>query len=142
MHLDLSELSHLAPIFRELFKGYHVSRRDPELYAQLSNFQDQYRTLFKALGFELVCDTRGFYYFVPDTAVAAAQVNKTAQRLAENPHFIFADAQAKGYGVVEFTPSQLTATLRVVDDVARQDTRIETLATFTVQSGHPVIERV
>ena len=73
MHLDLSELSQLAPIFRELFKGYHVSRRDPELYAQLSNFQDQYRTLFKALGFELVCDTRGFYYFVPDTAVAAAQ---------------------------------------------------------------------
>jgi hypothetical protein len=71
MHLDLSELSQLAPIFRELFKGYHVSRRDPELYAQLSNFQDQYRTLFKALGFELVCDTRGFYYFVPDTAIPA-----------------------------------------------------------------------
>ena len=80
MHLDLSELSQLAPIFRELFKGYHVSRRDPELYAQLSNFQDQYRALFKALGFELVCDTRGFYYFVPDTTTA--QVNKTAQRLA------------------------------------------------------------
>ena len=80
MHLDLSELSQLAPIFRELFKGYHVSRRDPELYAQLSNFQDQYRTLFRALGFELVCDTRGFYYFVPD--LAAATVNKTAQRLA------------------------------------------------------------
>jgi len=80
MHLDLSELSQLAPIFRELFKGYHVSRRDPELYAQLSNFQDAYRALFKALGFELVCDTRGFYYFVPDTATA--QVNKPAQRLA------------------------------------------------------------
>jgi hypothetical protein len=80
MHLDLSEMSQLAPIFRELFKGYHISRRDPELYAQLSNFQDQYRTLFKALGFELVCDTRGFYYFVPE--LAAAQVNKTAQRLA------------------------------------------------------------
>lgn len=80
MQLDLSEMSQLAPIFRELFKGYHISRRDPELYAQLSNSQDQYRTLFKALGFELVCDTRGFYYFVPD--LAAAQVNKTAQRLA------------------------------------------------------------
>jgi hypothetical protein len=62
MHLDLSELSQLAPIFRELFKGFHISR------------------LFKALGFELVCDTRGFYYFVPDQA--AAQVNKTAQRLS------------------------------------------------------------
>jgi chromosome condensin MukBEF MukE localization factor len=82
MHLDLSELSQLAPIFRELFKGYHVSRRDPELYAQLSNFQDQYRALFKALGFELVCDTRGFYYFVPDTAIARAGEQDCAQRLA------------------------------------------------------------
>jgi len=67
---------------------------------------------------------------------------KTAQRLAENPHFVFADAQAKGYGVVEFTPTQLTTTLRVVDDVTRRDTRIETLASFTVQSGRTVIERV
>ena len=80
MNIDLSELSQLAPIFRELFKGYHVSRRDPELYTQLSNQQDQYRALFKALGFELTCDPRGFYYFVPEQI--GAQVNKTAQRLA------------------------------------------------------------
>ncbi|TWI55085.1 condensin subunit MukE [Pseudomonas duriflava] len=80
MHLDLTELSLLTPIFRELLKGFHISRRDPELYAQLSNLQDAYRALFKALGFELVCDTRGFYYFVPDQM--GTQVNKTAQRLA------------------------------------------------------------
>jgi hypothetical protein len=80
MNLDLSEMSQLTPIFRELHKGFHISRRDPELYAQLSNLQDQYRGLFRALGFELVCDTRGFYYFVPEQA--AAQVNKTAQRLS------------------------------------------------------------
>ncbi len=80
MTIDLNQLSQLAPIFRELFKGYHVSRRDAELYSQLSNQQDQYRALFKALGFELVCDTRGFYYFVPEQM--GAQVNKTAQRLA------------------------------------------------------------
>lgn len=80
MTIDLNELSQLAPIFRELFKGYHVSRRDAELYSQLSNQQDQYRALFKALGFELVCDSRGFYYFVPEQM--GAQVNKTAQRLA------------------------------------------------------------
>lgn len=80
MTIDLNQLSQLAPIFRELFKGYHVSRRDAELYSQLSNHQDQYRALFKALGFELVCDTRGFYYFVPEQM--GAQVNKTAQRLA------------------------------------------------------------
>ena len=36
MTIDLNQLSQLAPIFRELFKGYHVSRRDAELYSQRS----------------------------------------------------------------------------------------------------------
>jgi hypothetical protein len=80
MNIDLKELTQLSAIFRELFKGYHLSRSEPECYAQLSNLQDQYRALFKALGFELVCDPRGFYYFVPEQM--GAQVNKTAQRLA------------------------------------------------------------
>lgn len=80
MHLDLSQLTQLTPIFRELFKGYHISQRDSELYSQLSNLQDAFRALFRAMGFELVCDSRGFYYFVPEQM--GAQVNKTAQRLA------------------------------------------------------------
>ncbi len=80
MNIDLKEMTQLAPIFRELLKGYHLSRSEPECYAQLSSMQDQYRALFKALGFELVCDPRGFYYFVPEQM--GAQVNKTAQRLA------------------------------------------------------------
>ena len=80
MTIDLNQLSQLTPIFRELFKGYHISQRDAELYSQLSNLQDAYRALFRAMGFELVCDSRGFYYFVPEQM--GAQVNKTAQRLA------------------------------------------------------------
>jgi alkaline phosphatase D len=63
------------------------------------------------------------------------------QRLAENPHFIYADGERKGYGVVELTPQRLTATLRVVDDVRKQDTKIETLARFTAQAGRPQLER-
>lgn len=65
----------------------------------------------------------------------------TEQRLAENPHFVFADAEKKGYGVAEFTPGQLTTTLRVVDDVTRADAKVETLASFTVQAGRCVVER-
>ena len=65
---------------------------------------------------------------------------KAAEILAANPHFVFADAQRKGYGVVEFTPDHLSTTLRVVDDVMRQDTRVETLARFTVQAGRPMVE--
>jgi alkaline phosphatase D len=67
--------------------------------------------------------------------------SRIAPVLAENPHFIFADSDRKGYGVVEFTPQRLSARLRVVDDVTRRDTRIETLASFTAAAGSARIER-
>lgn len=67
---------------------------------------------------------------------------KTPDRLAANPHFVFADGERKGYGVAMFTPSQLSAKLRVVDDISRPDTQLETLASFKVQAGRPLVERV
>ncbi|MBI2768636.1 MAG: alkaline phosphatase D family protein [Burkholderiales bacterium] len=67
--------------------------------------------------------------------------DKVAGRLAENPHFVFADSLGRGYGVAEFTPGRMTATLRVVDDVTRQDTKIATLARFVVQAGRPQLEK-
>ncbi len=66
---------------------------------------------------------------------------RTAEVLAENPHFVFADAQRRGYGVLECTPQQLTTRLRVVDDVTRRDTQVETLASFVVEAGRAVVER-
>jgi alkaline phosphatase D len=66
----------------------------------------------------------------------------TVQLLADNPHFIFADSQSRGYGVAEFTAGHLEVSLRVLDDVTRQDTQIATLARFAVQAGRPVVERV
>ena len=66
---------------------------------------------------------------------------KVPQRLAGNPHFVFADAERRGYGVAEFTPGQLTTSLRVVDDVTRPETTIGTLARFAVQAGRPQVER-
>ncbi len=77
------------------------------------------------------------------TSISSRSSGKTqvAELLAENPHFVFADAQRKGYGVAEFTPGRLTTTLRVVDDVTRRDTRIETLARFEVEAGRARLER-
>ena len=66
---------------------------------------------------------------------------RTAERLAENPHFVFADAERKGYGIADITRQQLSVSLRVVDDVTRKDTTIATLAKFAVQAGRPTIER-
>lgn len=68
-------------------------------------------------------------------------VAKVPERLAENPHFVFADATRRGYGVVEFTSKQLTTTLRVLDDVTRKDTKVSTLAQFVVPAGRSVVER-
>ena len=67
--------------------------------------------------------------------------DKTAERLAENPHFVFADAQYKGYGIADFSPGQLNVSLRVVDDVRSVKTQVQTLAKFAVQSGRSVIEK-
>jgi len=67
---------------------------------------------------------------------------RTAERLSENPHFVFADSRRRGYGVAEFTPGRLTTTLRVIDDPTRKDTGIQTLARFEVQAGRPVVESV
>jgi len=67
---------------------------------------------------------------------------KTAQWLARNPHFVFAEAERRGYGVCEFTPRKLSTTLRVVGDVTRRDTGIETLAQFSVAAGSARIEKV
>jgi alkaline phosphatase D len=67
--------------------------------------------------------------------------SKLPTRLAENPHFIFADSERKGYGVVEFTAKQIQTELRVVDDVRQPQTKIETLAKFEVEAGRPQVHR-
>lgn len=61
--------------------------------------------------------------------------------LTENPHFIFADRERRGYGVAEFTPKQLSVTLRAVDDVTRGDSGAQTLAAFTVEQGRAVVHQ-
>jgi alkaline phosphatase D len=67
--------------------------------------------------------------------------DRLAQRLAENPHFVFADAARRGYGVLDLDDRRLRTTLRVVDDPTRRDTQIATLARFEVPAGRAVIER-
>jgi alkaline phosphatase D len=66
---------------------------------------------------------------------------RVAELLAENPHFVFADAERKGYGLVELTPRQMRVALRVVDDVRDRASGIGTLASFVVPAGTPRIER-
>ena len=64
-----------------------------------------------------------------------------AEWLEENPHFVFADARHRGYGIAEFTPRRLSTALRVIDDPASTAPSISTLARFSVSAGRSMIER-
>jgi alkaline phosphatase D len=86
-------------------------------------------------------DTVGVEFCGTSITSRSAGNAKIPERLAENPHFIFADSERKGYGVAEFTPGRLTTTLRVVDDVTRKDAGIQTLARFVVEAGRPQLEK-
>ena len=69
-------------------------------------------------------------------------VAKTAERLAENPHFVFGNARYRGYGMAEFSPGRLRTTLRAVQDPTRADSPVFDLARFEVAEGHARVEPV
>ena len=62
-------------------------------------------------------------------------------RMADNPHFVYAEAQHRGYGLADFTPGRLEVALRMVDDVARQDSGVTTDARFVVEAGRSLLQR-
>lgn len=53
----------LQEIFNELLRGGHISTMQPTLYDALSRHQEDFTTLFAALGFRLEHHPRGFFYF-------------------------------------------------------------------------------
>jgi alkaline phosphatase D len=73
---------------------------------------------------------------------ASSTNDKIPERLARNPHFTFADAEKRGYGLADFSAQKLQVSLRTVSDVTSKDATIQTLAQFAVASGKAVVERV
>lgn len=63
----------------------------------------------------------------------------TQQALAEilrhSPYFVFANAEYRGYGVVDVTPHTMTTTLRAVKNVRDPNSEVMTLARFSVEAG-------
>jgi alkaline phosphatase D len=66
---------------------------------------------------------------------------RVAERMAENPHFIFADALHRGYGLADVTPARMSVHLRGLHDVEDPGSGIDTLARFVVEAGRPRVER-
>jgi alkaline phosphatase D len=76
------------------------------------------------------------------TSLSNMNQEKVDQLLRVNPHFIFANAEYRGYGVVEFTPKDLYTTLRVVADATDPRSPIQTLAAFRVESDQSTIKQI
>jgi alkaline phosphatase D len=62
-------------------------------------------------------------------------------RWVDNPHFVYAEAMHRGYGLAEFTPGRLEVALRVVDDVTKRDAQVATDARFVVEAGRAEVQR-
>jgi alkaline phosphatase D len=75
------------------------------------------------------------------TSLSSATPAQLAKQLETNPHFIFANAASRGYGVVELTPKQLTTTLTAVKDATDPHSTAFTLASFVVESGRATVEQ-
>ena len=69
------------------------------------------------------------------TSLSSATPNQLAKQLENNPHFIFANAASRGYGVVELAPEQLTTTLVAVHDARDPASQAFVLAKFAVEAG-------
>lgn len=67
---------------------------------------------------------------------------RVATRLEANPHYVFADGDRRGYGLVDLTPQRLRTQLRAVGDATLRDTGVSTLASFEVAAGRPRLERI
>ncbi len=76
------------------------------------------------------------------TSLAHNSQEKVNAMLPVNPHFVYANAEYRGYGIAEFTPTGMSATLRAVDDATNPDSGVHTLAQFSVASDQPTIQRV
>jgi alkaline phosphatase D len=70
------------------------------------------------------------------TSQGRPQAQSDAIRRA-NPHLKFVESDRRGYVVVDVTPSELIAKLRVVSSVKSPTSRVSTMATFAVRAGTP-----
>lgn len=61
--MDAAELPLLDEIFNMLASGRHISTDAGEHYQALQKHHELFTALFQALGFRMVYDSRGFYYF-------------------------------------------------------------------------------
>lgn len=73
------------------------------------------------------------------TSRSNATPQSTARAMRNNPHCVYANAQHRGYGLLDLTPQRAQVTLRAVRDVANPDSEVFDLQRFEVKAGQPEV---
>ena len=73
------------------------------------------------------------------TSRSNATPESTARAMRNNPHCVYANAQHRGYGLLDLTPQRAQVTLRAVRDVANPDSEVFDLQRFEVKAGQPQV---
>jgi hypothetical protein len=71
--MESHELPLLQAIFTDLRKGRHICMEDGPAYEALAAAPERYQSLFAALGLNLVCHGRGFFYLDDESSPRTAQ---------------------------------------------------------------------
>ena len=61
--------------------------------------------------------------------------------MVDNPHIQFGNSEKRGFMLMEFNRQSCTMACQVLEDAARADTSLSTLAQFEVQAGKPGVKR-
>lgn len=68
LRADLPE--HLSKAFERMSRGRHVSSDDGDVYYDLQQRFETYQVIFESLGFPLIRNARGFFYFQKESPLS------------------------------------------------------------------------
>lgn len=66
---------------------------------------------------------------------------RTERYMVDNPHIQFGNSEKRGFMLMEFNRQSCTMACQVLEDAAKADTSLSTLAQFEVQAGKPGVKR-
>jgi hypothetical protein len=96
--IDLSKLNPLTTVYQKLMSGFHITENNLILWQSLDQNLEAYQALFNSLGYTLIKDARGYFYFsTPDTTVT---MTKTSRRIALFLYTLIEYWADKGYDPV------------------------------------------
>lgn len=140
MHIDLSTLTDTDTLFRELCRGLHVSEAQPRWYSALDAHFEQYRGLYRAIGYSLKRDPDQFFYFDnTEPSRAMSRASRTYALLIWCLFDLLADKGldpdavlfAHGLGTLEFDELlDRSAELLAQQDIDSRDAVIKTFKTM------------